>query len=79
MVAYLAIHPVREEDFPPKLAKDYSWIIAQLTRRESVSHKGEIQSSRVEESLRRMRNSTGVKIAERIVNLCNQLKDHLRK
>ena len=68
--AYETFHPLTPEHFPVPLRKDYEWVMKQLTKREPhIDYKGRIQKGSVEVSLQHMRNSTGVKIAEKLLQL----------
>lgn len=61
-LAYGHFHPVREKNLPDELKDDYSWVMNQLLKFGSVS-----------KTLSRIRNSTGIKIAERIWHIYTQL------
>src|SRR5688572_8214537 len=68
--AFMQFHPLKEEDFPPKLRRHYRWITKQLTKRGPVyNHRGEVWIGSVENTLRHVRNSTGSRIAERLLRL----------
>ena len=78
--AYMEFHPVSEEDFPPHLRDDWKWIITQLTRYGPVHRSdGKVWIGAVDNTLSRIKNSTGVKIAQRIFALKAELEDHLHK
>jgi hypothetical protein len=68
--AYSTFHPLTPEHFPEPLRTDFEWVMKQLTRRDPyINHEGHVQKGSVEVSLEHMRNSTGVKIAEKLVQL----------
>jgi hypothetical protein len=70
LVAFMEFHPLNEHDFPPTLQKHYRWVMKQLTKRGPLlDDKGDIYCGSVEHTLRRIRNSTGAKIAERLLLL----------
>lgn len=72
--AYMDFHPVKENHLPEDLHSDYEWVIAQLTRFGPVLNgQGEVVRGAVAETLRRIRRSTGVKIAERILHIYTEL------
>jgi hypothetical protein len=72
--AYLHFRPVKKKDLPEQLQNDYQWILNQLTRFEpSIGRDGKVVRGPVEETLSRIRNSTGTKIAERILNIYHEL------
>ena len=70
-VAYCGFWVLDEEDFPEEFRKDWMWIKKQLTRFEPLYDKrGEIKiSDAVENTMSRIKNKTGQKIAEKIFYL----------
>jgi len=77
--AFMEFHPLKEADFPPKLQKHYRWVMKQLTKRGPVfDHKGEVYRGSVEHTLSHIRNSTGAKIAERLVMLHDGVEEAIR-
>jgi len=75
----MEFHPLKEADFPPKLQKHYRWVMKQLTKRGPMfDHKGEVYRGSVEHTLSHMRNSTGSKIAERLLMLHDRVEEALR-
>ena len=76
---YLAhLHVLTEADFPPALRPDWKWVMSKLTRMPPLlNDDGDVVSSSVDRTLHRMRNSTGTKIAERLVELRDRLRAHL--
>jgi hypothetical protein len=72
--AYMAFHTLQEDDFPISLRKDWNWIVKQLTKKEPyILANGRIYSGSVEETCRAMKNKTGVKIAERLLKLLDEV------
>jgi len=72
--AYLHFHPVREKHLPDDLHEDYQWVLQQLTRYGPARGRdGKIILDSIQETLRRIRNSTGSRIAERILRIYSQL------
>lgn len=72
--AYAGFHPVKEDDFPDKLKKDWRWIEKSLTKCGPVyDHKGDVAVGSIENTLKRMQNRTGKKIAERLFHLFCEL------
>ena len=72
--AYLNFHPVRKKHLPEQLQNDYQWILNQLTRfGPVVGRDGKVLCSAIEETLNHIRNSTGSKIAERILHIYHEL------
>jgi hypothetical protein len=78
--AYMKFHPVTRDDFPPHLRDDWDWIINQLTRFGPVNHPdGTVVIGSVDNTLNRIKNSTGAKVAEKIVSLQSELEDYVAK
>ncbi len=72
--AYLHFHPVREKHLPEHLQNDYQWVLQQLTRfGPATGRDGKVLRGSMDETLSRIRNSTGTKIAERILHIYHQL------
>jgi len=72
--AYWHFHPVREEHLPEHLHQDYQWVLHQLTRfGPAIGRDGKALRGSIEETLSRIRNSSGSKIAERILHIYHQL------
>ena len=67
--AFLSFHPIRpEEDLPEDLRADYKWIIEHLEKYEPKGDKGSVQMS-----LEKLDDETIKKIAEKIVDIYDQL------
>lgn len=73
-VAYAYFHTVKPEYLPADLRDDFRWVMDKLTRREP-RYEGE---GRLEASLATMQNRTGSRIAKRIVEIHDSLRDVLR-
>jgi hypothetical protein len=66
--------PIQKKHLPEDLHSDYEWVMVQLTRfHPVVNNQGDVLRGSVAETLRRIRRSTGVKIAERILHIYNEL------
>ena len=70
--AYTEMHPLREDDFPEELRADWHWIDTQLTKYEP-RNEYEREIGQVQTTLMRIKRKTGVKIAERIYYLYEQI------
>lgn len=66
---FLCVHP---DGIPAKLRDDVQWIHEQLTRFEGVGNEGSLRAT-----MRKIRKSTGVNIAKRIVNVYYTLRDYV--
>ena len=76
--AYASFHPLTTEHFPENLREDFEWVMKKLTRHPPrIDYLGRIQKSSVEVSLERMQNSTGVKIAQKLVQLQYAVDAHV--
>jgi len=72
--AYLIIHILIEDDFPPEFQRNWRWIIDSLTKfGPLMDHEGKVWRGSVENTIKRIRNSTGKKIATKVFNLSWQL------
>lgn len=72
--AYWHLRPVNKKHLPEHLHDDYQWVLNQLTRFEPATGRdGKVLRGAVEETLSRIRNTTGSKIAERILHIYHQL------
>ena len=70
LLAFEAFHPLTPAHFPEPLRKDFEWVMKQLTKHEPyVNYEGDVKKGSVQVSLEHMRNSTGVKIAEKLLQL----------
>ena len=74
------LHVLRESDFPEELKSEWTWILRKLTRIEPLRNQcGEVIIGSVERTLRRMHNSTGTKIAKRVIRLAAMLRGSLEE
>lgn len=72
--AYWHFRPAGKKHLPEQLQNDYEWVLNQLTRfGPVVGRDGKVLRSAVDETLNRIRNTTGSKIAERILHIYHQL------
>lgn len=68
--AFLSFHTLNENDFPPELRADWRWVMKELTKfGPLLNHKGEVWIGSVENTMRRVRKATGVKIAKKLYEL----------
>lgn len=78
--AFISFHPVQERDFPEPLREEWRWVKSQLTRFGPLyGPEGKVSVGSVEHTLSRIKNSTGAKIAAKIVHLQEELECYLRK
>jgi hypothetical protein len=68
--AYNTFWVLTEADFPLELQADWRWIINQLTRFGPVYDRGLFLESPAEHTMRRIKGSTGEKIAGKIFEIC---------
>ena len=70
--AVMTLLPLQISEFPEELQDDFDWVISQSTKYESQlpEHEGSIEAT-----MRRIRNSTGEKIAERIFRIYARIQD----
>ena len=69
---FLAIHMILEDEIPVSCRNDWAWTMEQLVRFGPVYDKnrgGAVLIGTIENTMRRIKNSTGVKIAERFFKL----------
>lgn len=69
ITAHQCMFTLRKDDFPSHLQADWSWIKQQLTKYGPVVGPNRQIRDSVENTMRKVRNRTGVKIAERISKL----------
>lgn len=68
--AYSVFNPLTPEHFPEPLRKDFEWVMKKLAKcGPYINTEGEIIKGAVQVSLEQMRNSTGVKIAKKLLQL----------
>ena len=75
LVAFEELMPVRAADLPEHLRPDFEWIKESLTHRQPEGSGKYI--GRLGATVGRMRNKTGVKIAQRIYDVQLRLEDYL--
>jgi hypothetical protein len=77
--AFLSFHPVREDDFPPRLRSDWRWVMHQLTRYGPlVDENGKVYRGSVENTMQKIKRVTGVRIAKKLLHLYHELDAHVR-
>lgn len=71
-IAVTILLPLRDQDFPRELQDDFNWVIASATK-----YKSEYPQScgDLESTVRRIRRSTGQRIAQRIFQIYRRLQD----
>ena len=69
--AVMTLLPLRVLDFPEHLQGDFDWILSQSTKYESEWP----DEGTLDATMRRIRNSTGKKIAKRIFKLYSDIQD----
>jgi hypothetical protein len=68
--AFISFHTLKEEDFPLKYREDWKWIKTQLTKHGPIyDYKGRVYKGSVENTMSKIKNSTGRKIATKIVDI----------
>ena len=74
VAAFMELHPLEGRDFPPDLRSTWAWIRQQLTRYGPVlNYKGEVRIGSVQNTMNRIQNRTGTKIAKKIYTLYQKL------
>lgn len=67
-----------EQDFPDHLHRDWLWVMEQMSRYGPLEdHNGKEWCGSLENTMRKIRRATGVKIAQRLIFLRNELGDYL--
>lgn len=70
LVAFLGFHPLNKDHFPPEFQGEWTRIIGELTKFGSVyNDEGEVLCGSVENTLKRIQNRTGEKIAAKIFDI----------
>ena len=69
--AVVTLLPLQAQEFPEELREDFRWVISESTKFQSGSEfRGDLEAT-----MRRIRNSTGEKIAERIFHIYSRLQE----
>lgn len=77
--AYQIFHPLTPEHLPEHLRDDFKWVMNQLTSRDPRTNSvGDVFKSNVQVSLEHMKNSTGAKIAERLLRLHYAIESYVK-
>lgn len=71
-VAVGILLPLRPSDFPEDMQNDFNWIIEQCTKYESEDPQ---RWGRVEATMKRIKNSTGERIAKNIFSMYSRLQN----
>jgi hypothetical protein len=73
------LHIIQEEDFPEQLRPQWIWIKEKLTSVPPLrDDDGSITVGSLHRTVKRMRNSTGSKIAKRVIALRDELDGYFR-
>jgi hypothetical protein len=68
--AFNSIHTLNDEDFPEEFRKDWAWIMNQLTKAGPIlDNNGKVWRGSAENTLSKIRNATGTKIANKIFEI----------
>jgi len=68
--AFMTFHTLKVDDFPPKYREDWKWIQNQLTKHGPIyDYKGRVYKGSVENTMSKIKNSTGRKIATKIFDI----------
>lgn len=70
--AVINLLPLQKEDFPHELREDFNWVISQSTKYPSDDRK---LRGDLEFTMRTIKNSSGQKIAKRILHIYARLQD----
>jgi hypothetical protein len=70
--AIMTLLPLQTREFPDDLQDDFDWVINQSTKYESQIPQYE---GRIEATMKRIRNSTGEKIAKKIFPIYSRIQD----
>lgn len=70
--AISALLPLQPHEFPDELQADFEWIIKQSTKYDSQIPEYE---GNIEATMKRIKNSTGEKIADRIFSIYSRIQD----
>ena len=68
----MTLLPLRTMEFPDELREDFDWVMEQSTKYKSQILEYE---SNIEATMRRIRNSTGEKIAKKIYSIYSRVQD----
>lgn len=80
LTAYGNFWVLNEDHFPEHLRADFRYVTKELNKFGPVyDHHGNMVNDAVKETLRRIKRSTGVKIAHKLVHLHFELEGYLNK
>ncbi len=71
---YPILSGIRSADLPKALRGDFEWVMGKLTAREPRFNGPTVWETTAESSVAAMRTTTAVKIARRIVDVCERLR-----
>lgn len=75
--AYMELHTLEDNHLPPKLIGEWKRIKLQLTKYGPVfNHKGEVWFGSVQNTMNRIKNSSGARIAKKIFDLNLRLQQY---
>jgi hypothetical protein len=78
--AYLSFSTLKESNFPEHLREDFRWVLSQMTKfPPHYLPGGNMVRGSVEETMRRIKRSTGVAIAEHLLHLYHELDSYLHE
>lgn len=70
MAVFCILHTLKESDFPHDLQAEWRWVLKELTKSGPMKDsEGKVLVGSVENTMKKIRNSTGSKIASRIYEL----------
>lgn len=72
--AYHEFHPLTEEHFPDELKNDWKWVTKSITKYgPKYNYKGDVSIGSVDNTMSRIKNKTGAKVADKIFSLYYEL------
>jgi hypothetical protein len=72
--AFMAFYTLKENEFPPEFRNDWRWIIKELTKHgPEYDYEGKVRFGSVENTMRKIKNSTAKKIAMKIFDITWEL------
>jgi hypothetical protein len=72
IVSISTLMPLNPDEFPEALRKDFEWVMLQSTKHESTFPE---HRSNLEVTMKKIRNSTGKKIAEKIFRIYSEIQN----
>lgn len=75
--AYWTFNRLKAEQLPPQMQEDWRWVLEQMTNRGPLlDQKGKVMRDSVENTMCRIKNRTGAKIAKKIFRLYWELNNN---